>query len=56
MSWGSAGEFFAMGGYAWYVWGAYVVTMALIGLELVLVVARHRAALRLARETIGRRR
>ena len=44
MNWGSVGEFFAMGGYGLYVWGSYVVTFALIALELALVVARHRAA------------
>ena len=29
MNWGSAAEFFAMGGYAPYVWGSYAVTRAL---------------------------
>jgi heme exporter protein D len=28
-------EFFAMGGYAWYVWGSYGVTLALLALEVV---------------------
>jgi heme exporter protein D len=46
MSWGSAAEFFAMGGYALYVWGSYAVTAALIALEVVSLVARHRKALR----------
>jgi heme exporter protein D len=45
MNWGSAGEFFAMGGYGLYVWGSYAVTAVLIAGELVLLVARHRAAL-----------
>jgi heme exporter protein D len=31
---GSFAEFFAMGGYAWYVWGAYGVTLALLLLEI----------------------
>jgi len=44
MSWGSIGEFFAMGGYGWFVWGSYAVTIVLIALELVLVVGRHRTA------------
>ena len=35
-----------MGGYGFYVWGAYDVTFVLIALELVLVVRRHRTALR----------
>lgn len=46
MNWGSAGEFFAMGGYGLYVWGSYAVTAALIALEIVLVIARHRTVLR----------
>ena len=28
MNWNSAAEFFAMGGYGLYVWGAYAVTAA----------------------------
>ena len=44
MSWGSFGEFLAMGGYGLYVWGAYVVTLLLIALELVLLDRRHHAA------------
>ena len=46
MNWGSAADFFAMGGYGLYVWGSYGVTVALIAFELVLLVARHRAAKR----------
>jgi heme exporter protein D len=37
-------DFFAMGGYAWYVWMAYGVTALVIVWEIVAVrVARHRA-------------
>ncbi len=36
----SLSEFFAMGGYGFYVWGAYAVTAALIAVE---IVARTRA-------------
>jgi len=46
MSWGSIGEFIAMGGYGWYVWGSYDVTFVLLALEVLLVTARHRAAKR----------
>jgi heme exporter protein D len=53
MSWGSIGEFLAMGGYGLYVWGSYAVTAALIAIELALVVARHRAALRARRSPRG---
>ena len=30
-------DFFSMGGYAWYVWGSYGVTFALLALEVVLL-------------------
>ena len=42
MNWGSAGEFFAMGGYAFYVWGSYGVTALFLMLEVMLVVMRKR--------------
>ena len=37
-------EFFAMGGYAFYVWGAYGVTFALLALEIILLMRRKREA------------
>ena len=37
-------DFLAMGGYAFYVWGAYAFTAALIALEIIAVRARFRAA------------
>ena len=44
MTWGSAAEFFAMGGYAPYVWGSYgVVALGMI-IEPLTVRARRRAA------------
>ena len=42
MNWGSAQEFFAMGGYGLYVWGSYAVAAACIVLELVFVRQRRR--------------
>jgi heme exporter protein D len=30
-------EFFAMGGYAWYVWGSYGVTFLCLAVELALL-------------------
>ena len=42
MNWGSASEFFAMGGYALYVWGSYGVTLVALALEVFLVVRRGR--------------
>ena len=35
-------EFFAMGGYAWYVWGSYGVTFILLVLEIILLAKRAR--------------
>jgi heme exporter protein D len=35
-------EFFAMGGYAWYVWGSYGVTVAVLALEVAALVKRNR--------------
>ena len=37
-------EFYAMGGYGFYVWGAYGVTALAIMIELVALRARRRAA------------
>jgi len=44
MNWGSAAEFFAMGGYAPYVWGSYAVTALCLIIEPLVVRARRRAA------------
>ena len=48
MIWASASDFFAMGGYALYVWLAYGVTAACMLIEPVLVVRRRVRALRAA--------
>ncbi len=45
MNWGSAAEFFAMGGYAFYVWGSFAVTALAMAVEVALLRARHRRAL-----------
>ena len=37
-------EFFAMGGYALYVWGSYGVTVVLLAIEIVLLTRRSREA------------
>ncbi|HTQ75544.1 MAG TPA: heme exporter protein CcmD [Burkholderiales bacterium] len=44
MNWGSLGNFLAMGGYGLYVWGSYLVTLALIVAEVVLLAKRRRNA------------
>lgn len=46
MNWNSAADFFAMGGYGLYVWGAYAVTAAFMLAEPVLVALRHGRARR----------
>jgi heme exporter protein D len=45
MNWASWGDFFAMGGYAFYVWGSYGVTFAMIAIEVLMLVRRKRGAL-----------
>jgi heme exporter protein D len=46
MIWSSATEFFAMGGYAVYVWGSYGVAACLLAAELWLLARRRRTLLR----------
>lgn len=49
MNWRSASEFFEMGGYGLYVWGAYGLTALLMVAEPWLAARRHR----MAREEAG---
>ncbi|MGZ5094495.1 MAG: heme exporter protein CcmD [Burkholderiales bacterium] len=44
MTWSSANDFLAMGGYGVYVWGSYGVTLFVIACEILAVRARRRAA------------
>ena len=53
MNWGSASNFFEMGGYGLYVWGSYGVTALLLTAEVLLARRRHRAACRAARADDG---
>lgn len=46
MNWHSASEFFAMGGYGLFVWGAYGVTALCMLAEPVLAALRLRRAAR----------
>ena len=53
MNWG---EFFAMKGYAFYVWGSYGVTLLVFAIEIALVRNRRKKTLRelrLLREEMG---
>ena len=45
MSWASAAEFFAMGGYAFYVWGSFLATAMCVAAEMLLLRARRAQAL-----------
>ena len=45
MNWASWSDFFAMGGYAIYVWGSYGVAAGMIVVEIILLRGRKRAAL-----------
>jgi len=46
MNWASWSDFFAMGGYALYVWGSYGVVFGLLVMEIVLLILRKRGILR----------
>lgn len=45
MNWGNWENFLRMGGYAFYVWGSYLVTLGLILAEVVLLGVRKRTTL-----------
>lgn len=40
MSWS---KFFSMGGYAFYVWGSYLIALIVMGGEVLLVIRRRKA-------------
>lgn len=48
MNWTRAGEFFAMGGYGFYVWGAYGMTLLCMALDARFASRRHRRAVQAA--------
>jgi heme exporter protein D len=45
MQWGSLDNFLAMGGYGFFVWGSYGVTVAVLAVEIWALRHRRRAAL-----------
>ena len=55
MSWDSPQAFFAMGGYAAYVWGSYGLAAVCLVVELWLLRRRRRTLLRALGRTGGRR-
>ncbi len=46
MQWNSVSEFFAMGGYAFYVWGSFGLTAAIVAGEVLLLRAHRKTVLR----------
>jgi len=46
MNWGSASEFFAMGGYGFFVWGSFGVAAVCMFIEPLMAIKRHRDARR----------
>jgi heme exporter protein D len=56
MNWNSPSEFFAMGGYGFYVWGSYGVALLLMLAEPWLAQRRQRRALADAAEQAGTHR
>ena len=42
MQWNSVSEFFAMGGYAFYVWGSFGVTAAIMFMEPIIAVRNRK--------------
>ena len=49
MNWNSPAEFFAMGGYALYVWGSFGVCAAIMVMEPILAKKRQKDILRALR-------
>ena len=52
MNWGSPAEFFAMGGYALYVWGSFGVCAVALALEPILVHKRQSGVLKSLRRAL----
>ena len=48
MNWSSAAEFFAMGGYGFYVWGSFAASAVCMTLEPLVLAARLNRARRAA--------
>lgn len=54
MNWASTAEFFAMGGYALYVWGSFLAAAVCVTAEVLFLRTRRAQALRRVRaEKVG---
>jgi heme exporter protein D len=56
VNWGTVENFLAMGGYATYVWGSYLVTLGVLIAELILLAQRRRRLLGELRARVGAER
>ena len=56
MQWHSVSEFFAMGGYAFYVWGSFGITALVMGIEMGLIRARRRELIAQLRTELASKR
>ena len=52
MQWNSIGEFFAMGGYGFYVWGSFGLTALVVVGEVLLLRAQRKNILRSLRDEL----
>lgn len=53
MHWASISDFFAMGGYAFYVWGSFGTTAVVMALEVLQINHRRQQVLRNLRSEIA---
>lgn len=53
MMWNSVGDFFAMGGYALYVWGSFGMSALAFVVEPFLIGRRHRDIVRTLRRQLA---
>ncbi len=56
MQWNSVSEFFAMGGYAFYVWGSFGITALVMAVEMGLIRARRRELIEQLRTELASQR
>ena len=51
MQWHSVSDFFAMGGYAFYVWGSCGITFGCMVIELLLLQSRRQRIMQAVKQT-----
>jgi heme exporter protein D len=53
VNWNSWREFLAMGGYGFYIWGSYIVTLVLLIIELAGLTSRGKVLAQQAMRRLG---